>query len=289
MTDWDDYRLILALHRAGTLRGAAIELGVNHSTISRKLAILNKTNGTQLFERTTLGYQTTPYGDELLAIAEQIEVLAIATERKRRALEHSLRGKISLSIPPAIGQYLILEELKDFQNSYPDIQLSIHSSYALVNLDRSEADIVIRGSDNPPEHLVGRKVGSVALNYYANKAYFENTAKNDLVWIGKSISEKKPEWIKASPYPNKPIGICSDDISMRHQLALSGHGLTRSACYMAEQEESLMKIGNSTNIHYSDLWVLTHPDLRNTPRIKVLMQFLSTTLLGKESLLQGRP
>ena len=288
MKDWDNYRLILALHRTGTLRGAANELGVNHSTISRKLASLHKLYKTPLFERTTLGYQTTNLGEELVATAEQIEILTIATERKKRAKENTLSGTISLSIPPAIGQYLIIDELNTFRSTYPNIQLTILSSYALANLDRSETDIVIRGSDNPPEHLVGRKICSLKLNYYANKTYLQNTTEKDLTWIGRDSKERKPDWIKSSPYPNAEIGICSPDISTRHQLAIAGYGLTRGACYMAEQEPDLVKIGTKSNIHYSDLWVLTHPDLRNTPRIRVLMSFLSKTLISKRQLLAGK-
>ncbi|GAA6153896.1 LysR family transcriptional regulator [Pseudoteredinibacter isoporae] len=287
MKNWDDYRLILALHRTQTLRGAADLLGVNHSTVSRRLTVVQHQLG-HLFERTLDGYQATSLGLEFVNTALQIENLSESMGRRQRGQNDDMSGPINLSIPPPIAQTLLIGELKGFSERYPNIQLNINSSFELRNLERAEADIVIRGTDQPPEYLVGRRVASVKLHYYGLREYLNTTAAEHYQWIGRDADEQNPQWIKDSPYPNARIGIRSDDILMRHQLLLSGYGLSRGACYMADPCEELVRLNDTPAIHLTDLWVLVHPDLRETPRIKVLMQFLCEALLKKKSLIEGK-
>ncbi|MBW8183050.1 LysR family transcriptional regulator [Shewanella nanhaiensis] len=287
MKDWDNYRLILALHRSGTLRGAAERLNVNHSTVSRRLVLMNKDAGGELFEKTTLGYRSTPLGDELISAALHIEEITISSERRKRASAEDMSGEINLSVPPPIFQYLLLDDFKRFQQLYPNIRLNINASFNLLSLDNSDADIVIRGTDNPPEHLVGRCIGTIRLGYYAQKAYLANTPENERRWIGRDAQEESPQWIKDSPFPEFKIGIRSDDIMTRHQMAVAGYGLTRGACFMAEQERELVRLSDQCT-DYSALWVLTHPDLKETQRIRVLAKFLIDCLLEKKGLIEGR-
>jgi DNA-binding transcriptional LysR family regulator len=288
MKDWDDYRIILALHRAGTLRGAAQLMGVNHATISRKLAIINKRYDYLVFERVAGGYRATSLGQEIISSAERIEDVTIDSERSVRAKASKISGPITLSIPPTIGQFLLLNTLDKFSRDYPKIALTITVSNRRVNLDRSEADVVIRGDNQPPEHLVGRCLFSYALSYYANRDYLKNTQTKDLRWIAKPEDKQNSEWIAQSPYPNAPIGVRIDDIVTRHMAATAGQGLTRGACYMADQEPALMRIPGAKVTPAQQLWILTHPDLRDTPRIKVLMQFLATEMMSKKALVEGK-
>ncbi|WP_086934145.1 LysR family transcriptional regulator [Agarilytica rhodophyticola] len=287
MKEWDNYRIVLALHRAKTLRGAADELGVNHATISRRLVQINKFYGSPLFERIPGGYRETELGKELIASALKMEEIAFATERHRRANRPDLSGPIKLSIPPTIARYLIFDELLAFSRLHPKIELTLQVTNRQVNLDRSEADVVIRGSQSPPEHLVGRQLFTYSLCYYAAKDYLKNTSEDNYLWIGKENDPAYPEWTKDSPFPEVPVGIRIDDIIMRHDAAAAGLGLTRGACYMADQEPKLIRLPGATPRPAHLLWILTHPDLRNTPRIKILMQYLSEVLLSKQSLVDG--
>lgn len=287
MKDWDNYRIILALHRAGTLRGAAALMGVNHATISRKLAVINKRYGNAVFERVAGGYRATSLGQEMISTAERIEDVTIDSERSLRARAADISGPITLSIPPTIGQFLLLDTLDKFIKRYPRIALTITVSNRRVNLDRSEADVAIRGDNQPPEHLVGRCLFSYALSYYANRDYLQNTQNKDLRWIAKPEDTQHSEWIAQSPYPNAPIGVRIDDIVTRHMAAVAGQGLTRGACYMAEQEPAMMRLPGAKVTPAQQLWILTHPDLRDTPRIKTLMQFLAAEMLSKKALVEG--
>ncbi|MEP2103892.1 MAG: LysR family transcriptional regulator [Parasphingorhabdus sp.] len=289
MENWDDYRFILALDRSGTVRAAASLLGVTHSTVSRRLAVINKRYGKPIFERAAGGYRKTQLGAELVEAASQIEGISFSADRRRKAGETELSGPITLSIPDALGQYLLLDYLADFCRQYPDIKLSLLSSYRFADLDRSEADVVIRSVATPPDHLVGRRLFPYALSYFCRRDYLEKTQPADRRWIVAVTPSGIPSWIADSPFPDASIGMMSDDITLRHRAVMSGYGMIRGACYMNDPESNLMRLPNSPPPSPApDFWVLTHPDLKNTPRIKLLMRFLASALLENQDLIEGR-
>ena len=287
MDNWDDYRLILALHRGKTLRNAAQKLQMNHSTVSRRLASLNKKYGSDIFDLSPKGYRLTSLGEPLLNSAEEIEQCIIRDNRHKRAHQLDLTGEINISIPPAIGQFLLLQELQEFQQKYPQISLNIKTSYQLANLDECEADIVIRVSDQPSDHLVGHRIFPIALSYYASKRYLVKTKVEDYQWITNVGGNVKPIWIENSPYPDAEVSMRIEDLVLRHYAAAQGYGITLGACYIADSIKELHRIDKTQVIPHQDIWVLTHPDLKQIPRIKLLMTFLTATLRAKKALITG--
>ena len=281
---WDDYRLVLALHREGTLRAAAQALGVNHSTVSRRLASL----APNLFDRVSGGYRITSHGKAIVEAAQAMEAASLKAERKARAGNQFVSGHVTLSIPDAFGQFLLLEDFAKFRADYPDIQLTIKSTYSFADLDRSEADIVIRATETPPDHLVGRRLFPYYVAHYCGVNYLETVPQEDRIWIIARDLDQADDWLKASPFPTVPIGLVVKDATMRHRMAEAGHGMTGGACYMDDPNPALMRVPGTVPWPLQDIWVLTHPDLRETPRIKVVMRFLIESLLAKRDLIEGR-
>ncbi|QYK05354.1 LysR family transcriptional regulator [Shewanella zhangzhouensis] len=284
MDNWDDYRVILALARGQSLRAAAKQLSLNHATVSRRLAALNHRYAAPVFENSPQGLRLTALGLRLLAAAEQMELLIQGNRRDELAATDVLQGDIRLSLPPAIAQWLLLEELMAFQQQYPRIRLHIHCSYTLASLDSCEADIVVRVSNNPDEHLVGRRLFPVWLAYYCRPDYLTKPA-NRLGWITASGT---PDWIATSPYPNAGVALVLDDLVLRHQVAAQRGGLVRGACYIADQMPQLQRIGDGKPHPFQDIWLLTHENLRAVPRIKLLMDYLADCLHRKRDLVEGR-
>ncbi len=288
MENWDDYRFILALSRQGTVRSAATQLGVTHSTVSRRLAVINDKYGAPLFDRIAGGYKPTELGEQLLDAAKRVEQINFSVRRKQRVIGADLSGPITLSIPGVLGHFLLLEELAKFSQEYPEIQLTIHSSYQFADLDKSEADIVVRAVAKPPEHFVGRRLFPYALGYYCRRDYLGKTALDDLSWIVDPATVNPEQWIAASPFPDAPIGLRIDDILLRHSAAVMGQGLARGACYIADQEPMLMRLPGTEIFEGPDFWVLTHPDLKNSPRIKLLMRFIASSMMASRDLIEGQ-
>lgn len=286
MNDWDDYRLILALARCGTLRAAAEALGVTHTTVSRRLATLQGARG-QLFEKTATGYAPTALGDAIIDVAEGIEQLALKGARHQKAFDQAISGEVRISLPEAIAQYLLLDDLIEFSQLHPAIKLHVETSYAFVDLDRSEADVVVRGAAQPPDHLVGRRLFPNCVTYFADRNYLANTPQSELRWIAPASNSPWPDWLETSPFPDAPIALVLDDITARHRALVKGLGLGRGACFMADPEPNLIRLTGDPPVPQQEIWVLTHPDLRHTPRIRLVMDFIIAAMLKKRELVLG--
>ncbi|NNC53359.1 MAG: LysR family transcriptional regulator [Erythrobacter sp.] len=286
MEAWDDYRIILALARDGTLRSAASSLGLTHTTVARRLAAMQDRRGV-LFDRTPTGYVPTELGLTLVEVAGRMEALAHTGARHSKAAGEDVSGPITLSLPEPIAQYLLLDDLFAFTERYPGIELTVETGFAFADLDRSEADVVVRGTDTPPDHLVGRRLFPNRVTFYANREYLERTPREELRWIAPKVGGLWPDWLETSPYPEVPVGLRIDDITARHRAMIAGLGLGRGACFMADTDPRVVRLTDAAPVAQQDLWVLTHPDLRDTPRIRALMSFLIASLEAKRDLVSG--
>lgn len=288
MKNWDDYQLILALNNAGTIRGAGLLLGVNHSTVSRRLAQIEHHLSNPVFERTPIGYKATTFGEVLIEHAQQMQDIVFSSTRQLDALNSDLSGDLSLSIPDALGQYLLLDAIATFTKLHPLIKLSISSSYNLVDLDKNEADVVVRGTANPPEHLVGHKLFPYYICAYSHKSYLSNTAREDMRWITMPFDEHPPHWIQQTMFKDVPVGLQVSDVTLRYLALAQGKGISRATCYMADKNTELIRLPGSVPEPVADLWVLTHPDKRQTPKIKALMKHLYEAITSQKTLVTGQ-
>lgn len=293
MRDWDEHRLVLAIHRGGTLRAAAEHLNVTHTTVSRRLASLEQGQPTPIFTRSDRAYKVSPYGAQRVAIAEKIEALDFASQRLARGAGEALSGPLSLSVPQAFLQFVLMNDIAAFGAAHPDIALTVAGSDAFADLDRGQADVVVRGQILPDEHLVGRMISTVGLSYYGNRDYLNATPPAQLRWISPTVStatqsgSQPLDWRAQSPYPEAPIGLVIDDIISRHQAVSNGLGLGRLACFMADPDPRLIRISPNDPVQLYELWILTHPDLRDTPKVRALMGWLGDALKPKRDSLVG--
>ena len=284
MRDWDEHRLILTLYRHGTLRAAGQALGVTHTTIARRLSALEAKEPSSVFERQGRAYRATPYGLERVTLAERIEELDYSATRIQRRSGESLSGSLSLSLPQAVFQYLLQDDIRAFIQDYPDIDLALTGTDQLANLDRGEADVVIRGHASPPDHLVGRQICTVGVSDYASHSYLREKPEEDYLWI---TANDQTEWIADTAYPECPVGIVIHDIQSRFLALKNGLGLSRTACFMANSEPSLIRLDNKPSKQIYGLWVLTHPDLRASPKVQALMKYMSKGLSKQKDFIQG--
>lgn len=288
MNDWDLYRLILAIHRSGTIRGAAAELNVNHATVSRRLSQLSGRFDGPIFNKVTGGYTASELGLELVSAAEEMERISLMAERKSRAVSANLSGSIRVSMGEPIALYLLKDSLTQFARAHENVQLTIETSINLVDLDRSEADVVIRSTSSPPDNLVGRRLFPYYLCEYCCKGYLEKTSIEERRWLTFSRSVTNEDWIKRTAFPDVPVGLSSDDLVWLLNAAKAGQGMIRTACYMADVDAGLQRLPGAVPTEAQDLWILTHPDLKNAPRIIHFMRHLATSLEQKRDLIQGR-
>lgn len=284
MRDWDEHRLILTLHRYGTLRAAGEALNVTHTTVARRLAALNDSEPDVMFTRQDRAYVATAYGLERVALAERMEALDEAATRLRRSTGEGLSGPLSLSVPQAILKHILIKPLGRFVSDHPDIDLTIVGTDRLSDLERGEADVVLRGHDSPPDNLIGRRLCTVGVSEYARADYLRRTPVEARQWIA---SSQTADWIHNSSHPDAHVGVIIHDIQSRFMALEAGLGMSRAACFMADAHPDLVRLDDRPTDQLYGLWVLTHPDLHGTPKVKALMTALSDAVMSSKDRIEG--
>lgn len=279
--DWDDLKVFLALSRRGSARGAAQELGVSNSTITRRLDDMEHKLQAHLFDRTPDGYRMTAAGEQVLPTAEHIEELVMGVERRITGGDQELEGSIRLTLPPAGHLGFLVARLAKFCEQYPGIDLELTSSYDTADLSRREADIAVRlipARAKPPEYLIGRHVGALTASTYVHRDLLNPDKPEDvshLTWIGKRPIDQKEEWLADTDYPQQPVRHAIADIKLIADALRYKMGMAYMPCFMAFGDRDLVRVPGATIVHQSDMWVLTHKDLRLSARLRVLREVIA--------------
>ncbi len=281
---WSDLRIILAIVRQGSLAGAGRELGVSHATVFRRLGALESQLGVRLFERHRTGYVPTLAGDDLATTAARVATDIGAVERRLVGQDARLSGTLRVTTTDTLLMGLLSDVLAGFQHQYPHIVLEVEVSNREYNLSHRDADIAIRPTKSPPETLVGRQVGQIAQAVYVHKHQFETSA-----WVGPDSHLGYPALERWMAHEGVDAECRYRVDSMLGMLAGVRSGMGRGVlpCYLADRENSLMKVGASLASLETPLWLLTHPDLRRTARVMAFFSYLSEVLSTRQACLKG--
>lgn len=277
-----DLVLILALVRGKTLARAAERLKVDVSTVFRSVRRLETSLGTALFEKSRAGYQPTGVALEL---AQQAQSAEHALELAQMSLEHGQKivsGTVRLTCTEAVLQSLLLPALARFMPDYPGLKLELNTSSTFANLSRRDADIALRLTNHPPEHLVGTRLGTVSYHVCASAHYLQRTGHADL---------EKMQWIAPDDFlPDHPTVIwrrqhlpgvnlayrCSSMLTVA-QLVREGLGVAALPDFMLHDGE-LQRLGEPLEGHDSALWLLTRPDCRALRSVSALFSELTKAI-----------
>ena len=274
-------KVLLALSRKGSARGAAQELGVSNSTVTRRLDDMESNLHTHLFDRTPDGYRMTASAEQLLPTAEHVEELILGAERKITGGDQELEGSIRLTMPDTTGMSFLVKQLAQFAQSYPGIELELMPSYDALDLSRREADIAIRvmpAGASPPEYLIGRYLGRVTASAYVHRSLLNPDHPDDvshLTWIGKSPLDQGEKWVKDTDFPEQPVRHSIINLNLLVEAVRHQMGMAYMPCFAAYAEDDIVRVPGANTIHHSDIWVLTHKDLRLSARMRVLRELIA--------------
>ncbi|MDJ0515898.1 MAG: LysR family transcriptional regulator [Trichodesmium sp. MO_231.B1] len=291
--EWDNLRYILAIARAKSIAGAARQLKVHHTTVFRRLNALEESLGVRVFERLSTEYVLTLAGEQMYQNAVEIEEKIATVERHISGQDRRLKGSIRVTTTASLLRYLLTPCFAAFMREYPEIELEILESNQQYNLTKRDADIAIRTTNNPPEHLVGRKIGKAAIAIYASKNYLVANEKIDNItehtWIGLEES------LARIMYGNK-LRQLLPQFEFQYQVntlmgilyaLLNDMGIGLLFCYMGNSEPNLQSVYPIIPELAKDLWILTHPDIRHVARISIFVDFIAEALKSKIELIEG--
>ncbi len=294
---WDDFRLIKAIADHRSLTGAAEALGVNHSTVFRRLADTEKRVGMPLFERHRTGYGLTPAGEEMVALAERMDRDVTSFSRKLAGQALTPSGEVRVTTNDTLLVHLLMPVIAAFRASYSDIRVDMVLSNQALNLSKRDADIAVRATDNPPETLVGRRVASIVWAVYGRRAHFPNVRPEgmDVVelhgrrWV--SLGDQFGH-LKAARYVREHVPVDRVAIKINTVLGLTeavevGIGVGPLPCFIADRRPDLVRLTPHNPDFAAGLWLLTHPDLRASPRIRAFLDCAAGEMMKLRPLIEG--
>jgi DNA-binding transcriptional LysR family regulator len=292
---WDDFRLVKAIADARGLAGAAERLGVNHSTMFRRLGQVEDALGFALFERHRTGYALTTAGEEMVALAERMDEDITVFTRKLAGRELSPAGELRVATSDTLLVHLLTPLFARFRGRCPDVRLDIVLGNQALNLSKRDADVAIRVSDSPPETLVGRRAARIAWALYGRAADFPQAGAVDLgsldqrLWVslGDDLATLKVVRFVREHVASERIVYKVNTVLGLAEAVEAGVGVGHLPCFIADVRPSLVRLSPPELRFAADLWLLTHPDLRHSARVRVFLDFLAAEIAERRKLIEG--
>ncbi len=289
--DWDDLRVFLTVDTTGSLSGAARTLGVNHSTVLRRLHRLEADLRARLFEHLPTGYVLTAAGEDLRDRLRGVEGDIDTATRALSALDTRLTGSIRITTTDTLARGLLLPALTRFRHDHPGIDLQVVVNNAFSSLTRREADVALRGSNDPPPQLAGRQVGRVQTALYAARTYWRthrgetDPAKQAWVAPDENLGHLgQARWV-AAHVPSERIAVRVDSLTAMVDAVKAGLGVGFLLCFLGDREKDLVRVAEPMPALDTQLWILTHPDVRRVTRIRTFTDYLCQTLVDNPHVL----
>lgn len=300
MDDWNAFRLVLAVQRAGSLTGAARLLGIDHSTAFRRLKATEASLGVRLFERLPAGaYEATEAGRRLAAAAERIEDEVLAVDRDIAGRDSSLSGRLRITSSETLAYSRLTSHLAAFHEAYPGILVELKIDNRVLSLLHREADIALRPIRPKEGDLWGRKLADVAWGLYAAPGYLAThgghiTDPSELPghavigWEETAAGIQAADWLDRKLPPETFVYRTN---SLVNQLGATsaGIGIALLPCYLGDSRPEVVRampepVADLT----AELWIVTHADLRRTMRIRAFFDLVGGRLAREHALFEGR-
>lgn len=282
---WDDLQIVSAIADTGTLSGAGRRLGISHATVFRRLTNLEDQLGVVLFERSRTGYTPSAAGEDLFAVARRVQADITGVERRLAGKDLKLSGTIRVTTTDTLFAGLLATSFEKFRGDYPDIKLEVVISNQVHSLSKREADIAIRPTGNPPETLVGRKVGVIRQSVYGQRHFWQNRrATLDTLtghqWIGPDThmgNRALETWMVRNGL-NEVCSYRVDSMLGMQTAARSGRAVAVLPDYLGNADPELCRLTDPVAELDIPLWILTHPDLKRVKRIREFTQVIGDQL-----------
>lgn len=264
--------------RGGSAAGASRRLGVSHATVLRRLNALETEVGTSLFDRLQTGYVPTIAGQHFVRIGEAIERSIIATQREVEGHASALAGPLRFTTTDSLADSVLSDALYTFRERFPAINVEMRITNSRLDLDRGEADVALRLTHNPPLAWVGKSLARMDWGLYATPSYrqatgLESEARAWLLPDGYLAQEPINRWLRER-VGNATIAATADSFVALRKLAENGMGAAALPCFMARGTD-LELLEFPPQALSPDIWLLMHPHLRGSIRIRTFMDHVA--------------
>ena len=298
--DWNAVRDFLAVARAGSLNRAAGTLGVNASTVGRRIEALEAGLGVRLFQRAQTGYVLTDEGQDLVNRAERIEAAALAFERGAEAAEQ-VRGQVRLATAENLANVLLIPALPALRARHPELTVEIATDIRSLNLHRREADLALRMVRPTQGNVTVKRVGTMRYGLYGSADYLgrrgvreEGTADagrfdgDDLIaWSEGHSDLPAARWVERA-LEGRPPALVATSLHGQVIAARVGIGLAVLPSFLAATEPGLRRVPSGADAIAQEIWLVVHADLAASARVRAVADFVEAAVAANRDGLEGR-
>ncbi|KMW44485.1 LysR family transcriptional regulator [Ralstonia insidiosa] len=278
-----DLEVVLAMVRTGTLAAAGDRLGVDASTVFRSLQRIERGLGQSLFARSRTGYLANELAQSLAERAEQVEAALEDARSAVHAAPDQVSGTVRITTTDTILVGLVAPALKALRAQHPNLTYDLRVSNELASLTRRDADIAVRATRRPPQHLVGKHLGSIRVGLYAGRGCdttYADVEAGRVPWI--AIDDAIPEhpsvaWRKRH-FPKVVPTYFVNSLQIAAEMVAMGSGIAILPVVMAQARSDLVSLRDLQDANQSELWLLTHPESRHLRRIATVYGHLAQVL-----------
>jgi DNA-binding transcriptional LysR family regulator len=296
--DWNDLRSFLAVARTGRLTAAAARLGVDHSTLSRRIAALEHGLKAKLFDRSPAGYTLTGPGERLLAGAEEMERLALRAQEAVGGSAASIEGIVRIGAPEGFGSYFLAPRIAALKTRHAQLIVQLVAAPAVFSLARRDADVAITPSRPPAGRLNVSRLTDYDLALYAAPSYLKAapdigsladlSRHNFVSYIGDLLHFPELDFLHQVA-PQGSISVESSNLVAQLRATLAGAGLCILPAFLAEAEPGLVRVLPEDMILTRSLWMIVHQDLAELARVKAAVRFLKHAVEKERGLFRLNP
>lgn len=289
---WDDLRIIKTLSECANRSATAKKLGINVSTVSRRVAQVEKALGVALFDHRKSGYMLTAEGAELRALSERVELDIVSVTRRISKTNQGTLGKLRITTSDSLLLYFLTPIIADFKAQNEGVTIEVLVGNQTLSLARDESDIAVRATRKPSESLVGRRLATIAWAPYGSAA---NTPcsplfADDQTWVSYSgglSNLRATSYVECRVAANN-IAYRTDSVAAASVAIAAGLGLGFLPCMLGDITPGLVRVGPIVTELNDELWLLTHQDIRKSRRVKAFMAFCAAAVAEQKAMVEGQ-
>ncbi len=279
-----DLEVTLALARGRSLAAAGARLGVDASTVFRSLQRIERGLGRSLFERTRTGYVATELGAELAAHAEQMEAALELALSAVQATPSQVSGTVRITTTDTILHGLVAPALRPLRATHPLLDFDLHTGNELASLTRRDADIAVRATRRPPQHLVGRSIGAIRVALFAprqgslRRRAMADAGQVDWIAPDDALPDHPSVLWRKRHFPRVRPSYRVHSILSVLELVGQGLGVGIVPLFLGQGRRDVVQISEPLAEGETELWLLTHPESRHLRRVATVYGHLAATL-----------
>ena len=296
--DWSHLRDFLALVRERTLARAGESLGVDPSTVFRRINALEAALGSTLFERRGRGYVLTATGETLAAYASRVEEQVLTLEREIAGRDQALSGAIRVTTTDTVALRLLAPHFRRFHETHACIRVDLSLDDRVFRLGRGEADVAIRPGPRPTEgDVIPREVSRLTSALYASKGYLERAGrprskselkKHSMIDLDEPLARVPYAMFIRSLVPASQVVFRCSTVMGEVMAVEQGLGISLLPSFVADTNPDIVRLFPPEAEVESSLWLVVHRDLRHMARVRAFVDFMTDALGSERDLLEGR-